>query len=46
MKDLEWHLELPVWTTVPGEPWFALVPQDILKSLGEHPKHWNNIAPN
>lgn len=44
MKALEWHLDLPVWTTVGGEPLFDLAPRSVLSSPTEHPKRWERIG--
>jgi len=43
MKDLEWHLELPVWTTVPGEPRFDLAPREVLRSPDDHHRRYARI---
>lgn len=43
MKDLMWHLELPVWTTVPGEPLFDLAPAQVLRDPDARPERWDRI---
>jgi hypothetical protein len=43
MEDLVWHLELPVWTTVPGEPRFDLAPLAVLDDPEAYPKRWDGI---
>lgn len=35
-----------MWTTAPGESRFDLAPSAVLRSPGEHPKHWHNIVRN
>lgn len=40
---LAWHLELPVWSTVPGEPRFDLRPRDVLERPTISPRHWARI---
>lgn len=43
MEDILWHLKLPVWTTVPGEPRFDLAPATVLNDPQNHPRHWDRI---
>jgi hypothetical protein len=43
LKNLVWHLELPVWTTVPGEPRFDLSPNEVIKGPELHQKRWQRI---
>lgn len=39
ISDLAWHLDLPIWSTVPGQPLFNLVTNDVLQRLDAHPRH-------
>src|SRR5262245_15100847 len=41
--ELEWLLELPVWTTVPGEPRFDLAPISVVRLPGRYPGRWRRI---
>jgi hypothetical protein len=43
LADLEWHLGLPVWSTVPGEPRFDLSPSQVLAEPGAFPRHWTKV---
>jgi hypothetical protein len=43
LADLVWHLELPVWTTVPGEPRFDLAPALVLADPDVSPLHWQRL---
>lgn len=42
-KDLTWLLELPVWTTVPGEARFDLAPRTVLEQPERFPARWSRI---
>ena len=37
--DFLWLLDLPMWSTVPGEPRFDLAPADVLRRLDAYPRH-------
>jgi hypothetical protein len=41
--QLAWLLELPVWTTVPGEPRFDLTPRHVLEDPARFPARWQRI---
>jgi hypothetical protein len=41
--ELAWHLDLPVWTTVPGDPRFDLAPSAVLKEPERFPARWERI---
>jgi hypothetical protein len=41
--ELAWLLELPVWTTVPGEPRFDLAPLTVLEQPERYPLRWRRI---
>jgi hypothetical protein len=43
LDQLVWHMDLTVWTTVPGEPRFDLAPAAVLQAPGEFPRHWHKI---
>lgn len=42
-QSLEWHLALPVWSTVIGEPLFDLTPSAVLAQPGTYTAHWHRI---
>jgi len=39
IADLEWHLDLPIWSSVRGQPLFDLVPNKVLSNLDAYPRH-------
>lgn len=39
MAEVEWHLGMPIWTSVHGEPRFDLVPKHVLGHLDTYPRH-------
>ena len=39
ISELEWHLDLPIWSSVRGLPLFDLVPRDVLRRLAAHRHH-------
>ena len=41
--ELAWQLELPVWTTVPGEARFDLTPLTVLNCPENFPVRWRRI---
>ena len=41
--QLTWLLDLPVWTTVPGEPRFDLAPYTVLEQPERFPQRWQRI---
>jgi hypothetical protein len=43
LTDLAWHLDLPVWSTVIGEPRFDLAPAAVLAHPVHHATHWQRI---
>jgi hypothetical protein len=42
--ELEWHLDLTVWTTVPGVPRWDLSPRRVLDNPDLYPWHLNKIS--
>lgn len=40
VRELSWHLDMPIWSSVPGEPRFNLRPRDVLHDPRSHPEHW------
>lgn len=38
-KLLDWHLDLPFWSTRPPEARFDVVPRDVIRHPSEHPVH-------
>ena len=40
---LDWHLDLPFWSTAPPEPLFDLRPRDVLRDRDLHPLHTKRI---
>src|SRR5262245_37490596 len=42
-RDLNWHLDLTVWTTVRGEPRFDLAPATVLADPARYVRHWRKI---
>lgn len=43
LDQLEWQLDLPVWTTVVGEARWDLSPRMVLKAPDAHPRRWQRI---
>jgi hypothetical protein len=43
LRDLVWHLDLTVWTTVRGESRFDLAPATVLARPAVHTRHWEKI---
>lgn len=43
MKELWWHLDLPVWPSDPPHRIFDLAPVTALSHPESHPKHWRRI---
>ena len=43
LQHLVWHLDLPVWTTVPGEARFDLAPRTVLAQPNAFPRDWQRI---
>lgn len=44
LEQLTWHLDLTIWTTVPGEPRFDLAPRAILARPDAFPRDWQKIV--
>lgn len=44
IRELEWHLDLPFWSTVRGEPRFDLCPRAVLDDPCTSPRHAERIA--
>jgi hypothetical protein len=42
-EQLAWLLDLPVWTTVPGEVRFDLAPRAVLERPERFPQRWRRI---
>jgi hypothetical protein len=42
--QLAWLLDLPVWTTVPGEARFDLAPRAVLEQPSNFPIRWQRIS--
>jgi hypothetical protein len=43
LTELEWHLDLPVWSTQPPQPLFDLRPRDVIAQPAIHAQHWQRI---
>ncbi len=43
LSALEWHLDLPVWSTHPPNPLFNLRPCDVIDHPQLHAGHWARI---
>ena len=43
LSDLEWHLAIPVWSTVPGRRLFDLAPMTVLEHPREHGRHYARV---
>jgi hypothetical protein len=42
--ELEWHLDLTVWSTVKGEPRFDLSPRLVMQRPQAFRRHWMKIV--
>jgi hypothetical protein len=42
--ELKWHLDLTVWTTIPGEPRWDLSPRMVLNNPDRFPWHRDKIS--
>lgn len=40
INDLTWHLDVPIWSSVIGEPRFDLCPRQVLQNPRVHPEHF------
>jgi hypothetical protein len=43
LDQLAWHLQLSVWSSVPGQPLFDLSPQTVLSSPDGFARHWTKL---
>lgn len=43
LAELDWHLDLPVWSTQPPQPLFDLPPRDVIAQTALHAQHWQRI---
>jgi hypothetical protein len=43
LDELEWQLDLTVWSTVPGQPLFDLSPRLVLSSPDAFAHHWTKV---
>jgi hypothetical protein len=43
LSQLQWHLELPFWSTNPPEPLFNLSPNEVLSISSFDDIHWKRI---
>jgi hypothetical protein len=43
MTEIEWHLDLPVWSSNPPAPLFDLAPRVVLENPAVHEGHWNRL---
>jgi hypothetical protein len=43
LAELDWHLDLPVWSTQPPQPLFNLRPREVLACPNHHLDHWDRI---
>ena len=43
LEQLIWHLDLTVWTTMPGEPRFDLAPRTVLAQPDAFSRDWHKI---
>ncbi len=43
LSELDWHLDLTVWSTVSGEPRFDLAPRRVLAEPSVYPRRWARI---
>ncbi len=44
LSELDWHLDLTVWSTVSGEPRFDLAPRRVLAEPSVYPRRWARIC--
>lgn len=40
---LVWHLDLPIWSTVPPQPSFDLTPRQVIEQPSTYAYHWQRI---
>lgn len=43
IREIEWHLDWPFFSSSPPLPLFDLKPRDVLANPREHTKHWNRV---
>lgn len=43
IAELDWHLDLPVWSTQPPQALFDLRPREVIAQPALHPQHWQRI---
>lgn len=43
LAELEWHLRIPIWSTVQGKRLFDLVPIDVMEHPREYIWHYRRI---
>jgi hypothetical protein len=43
LAELDWHLDLPVWSTHPPQPLFNLRPREVIEHPNQHALHWDRI---
>lgn len=43
LSELAWHLDIPIWSSVPGEPRFDLRPRDVLRNPALHRGHHERL---
>jgi hypothetical protein len=43
LSELDWHLDLPVWSTHPPQPLFNLRPREVIEYRERHAGHWARI---
>lgn len=43
LGELDWHLDLPVWSTHPPQPLFNLRPREVIDCWEQHLGHWARI---
>lgn len=41
--ELDWHLDLPVWSTRPPQPLFDLRPREVIAQPAIHAQQWQRI---
>lgn len=44
LTELDWHLDLPVWSTQPPQPLFDLRPREVIAQPATHTHHWQRIV--
>ncbi len=42
--ELARHLDLSVWSSVPGQPRFDLAPSTVMAAPSNHARHWSRIC--